>query len=95
MLEDGPNKQQGAMRGSVDIFVNTLSLNLCPSMCVGCCTARGHVFQMRWKMRFLLHVVTDDPMTASIRAGNNPGVLEELWFRSLHFADLNFTCGFN
>lgn len=81
MLEDAPNKQQGAMRGTVNISVNRLCFNLCPSMCVGWCTAGGDVFEVRWKMRFSRHVVSNDPMPASVRAGDNPGVLEELQFR--------------
>jgi len=81
MLEEAPNKQQGAMRGTVNISNNRLFLNLCPSMCVGYCAPGGDVFQTRWKMRFWLHVVTNDPMPAPARAGDNPHVLEELRFR--------------
>lgn len=52
MLEEAPNKQQGAMRGAVNISVNRLTLNFYPSMCVGYCAAGDDVFQMRRKISF-------------------------------------------
>lgn len=52
MLEEAPNKQQGAMRGAVNISVNRLTLNFCPSMCVAYCAAGDYVFQMRQKISF-------------------------------------------
>lgn len=81
MPKKEPNKQQGAVRGTVNISVNRLYLNLCPSMCDDYCIAGGDIFQMSWKMRFWLHGVTNDPMPASVRAEDNPGVLKELCFR--------------
>lgn len=52
MLEEAPNKQQGAMRGAVNISVNSLTLNFCHSMCVGYCVAGDDAFQMRQKISF-------------------------------------------
>lgn len=52
MLDEAPNKQQGAMRDTVNIAVNRLTLNFCPSVCVGYCAAGDDVFQMRWKINF-------------------------------------------
>lgn len=52
MLKEAPNKQQGAVRGAVNISVNRLTLNFHPSMCVGYCAAGDDVFQTRQKISF-------------------------------------------